>query len=194
MSRVHSGGFFALACALGVLASAASVAQTQATQKQYTFGLHTLNQPETVRRRQVQFNIDNGMTEDELDAVNHVLDARGATPVDGEGYRSASLPNGAHVRIGGFLVEGFLEDSTEGVHSLPVELAVDGELATPEAALLLQIMKAGNLFVGSSADADRVATATEVKDKRFTKAHKQIAVTPDENALAQWLRQNTAPR
>ena len=193
MSKVRRGRFLTLLCALGLLACAATGAQTP-TQKQYTFGLHTLNLGESVRRKQLQFNLDNGMTEDELDAVNHVLDQHGATPVDSEGYRSASLPNGTRVRIGGFLVEGFLEDSVEGVHDLPVELAVNGELAAPEAALLLQIVKAGNLFVGSSAQADQVATAAQVKDKRFTKAHKQIAITPDENALAQWLRQNIAPR
>src|SRR5262249_30356693 len=144
-----------------------SVAQTPEPEMHYSFGLHTLNLTETVRRAKVQFNLNDGMTEDELDAVNHALDEHGATPVDSEGYRALSVPNGTRVRIGGFLVEGFLEDSVEGVHDLPVELAVNGQLSMPEAALILQLAKAGNLFVGSSAEAEQVATAVQVKDKRF---------------------------
>lgn len=174
--------------------STAVAQEPPAPAQHYTFGLHTLNLGETVRKSQVKFSIDNGMTEDELDAVNHVLDEQGAAPVDGEGYRTLSLPNGTRVRIGGFLVEGFLEDSVEGVHSLPVEIVVNGEFSTREAALILQMVKAGNLFVGSSAEAEQVATAAAVKDKRFAKSHKQVSVTPDENALAQWVRQNITPQ
>ena len=38
------------------------------------------------------------------------------------------------------------------------------------------------------------ATKTQVTDKRFLKAHKNYSVTPDENALAEWVRKNIAPR
>jgi hypothetical protein len=194
MSRVRIAGFFSLLGVLGLLASALTAAQTPATVKEYSFGLHTLNLGDTVRRGAVQFNINNGMTEEELDAVNHILDEQGASPVDSEGHRSLSMSNGTRVRIGGFLVEGFLEDSVEGVHSLPVELTVKGEFSTPEAALVLRIATAGNLFVGSSADADQVATTARVADRRFAKRHKQASITPDEKALVEWVRKNITPR
>ncbi|HEY7642468.1 MAG TPA: hypothetical protein VH814_22230 [Steroidobacteraceae bacterium] len=182
-----------LLCLISLLASSSNAAETAASLKQYAFGFHTLHLGDTVRRGSVKFNVDDGMTEDELDAVNHVLDERGASPVDDKGYRELSLPNGTHVRIGGFLVEGFLEDSVEGVHSLPGEFAVNGEFSTDEAALVLQIAKAGNLFVGSSSDAAQVAAPGRVTDKRFAKRHKQVSITADEPALAEWVRQNIAP-
>jgi hypothetical protein len=180
---------------LTVLASATFADELPATTKEYSFGLHTLNQPDTVRRKQVQFSIDSGMTEDELDSVNHVLDGLGATHVDADGNRELTLSNGTRVKIGGLLAEGFLEDSAEGVHSLPAEFSTQDGFSTVEAALVLQIASAGHLFVGSSIEADEVATTVQVNDKRFLKRHKHVAVTPDEKTLAEWIQQNfaTAP-
>ena len=152
-----AGGFFTLLAVLGMLATAANAAETS-TLKQYDFELRTLNLGETSRKGQLQFNIDNGMIEEELDSVRRVLDQLGASEVDNEGNRYLSTANGTRVKIGGFLVEGYLEDSVEGVHALPVEFTVKSEFAAPEAALVLRIAAAGNLFVGSSADPDRVAT------------------------------------
>jgi len=180
---------------LDMLASATFADEPAATMKEYSFGFHTLNQADTVRRKQIQFSIDSGMTEDELDSVNHVLDELGATHVDADGNRELTLSNGTRVKIGGFLTEGFLEDSEEGVHSLPVAFATRDGFSTVEAALVLQIATAGHLFVGSSIEADEVATAVPVKDKRFLKRHKHVTVTPDEKTLAEWVQQNfaTAP-
>ena len=186
-------GFITLLCVLGTLPNAASGAET-ATLKQYDFELRTLNLGETSRKGQLQFNIDNGMIEEELDSVRRVLDQLGASEVDKEGNRYLSTANGTRVKIGGFLVEGYLEDSVEGVHALPVEFTVKGEFAAPEAALVLRIAAAGNLFVGSSADPDRVATTARIDDRRFYKRHKQAAITPDENSLAAWVRQNIPSR
>ena len=191
MSCVQAGRFLTLLCVLGgTLANATHAAETPATSKEYTFELQTLNLGERVRRKQVQFNVDNGMTEEELDAVNHELDQLHATPVDAAGNRDLSLGNGTRVRIGGFLTEGYLEDSVEGVHRLPMHFTVEGEFSTAEAALVLRLAAVGNLFVGSSADPDRVATTARVDDKRFYKLHKQVAITADETALAEWVRQN----
>lgn len=178
---------------LGMLASATHAADAPATVKAYAFELHTLNVGDKVRRGQIEFNIDNGMTEDELESVRHVLDQLGASRVDDNGYRDLSMSNGTRVRIGGFLVEGFLEDSVEGVHRLPVELSVKNEFSAVEAALVWRIAAAGNLFIGSS-DPDRVATTARVADRRFLKLHKHVSVTPDETALAEWIRQNIAAR
>lgn len=178
---------------LGILATATYGVEAPATVKAYAFELRTLNLSDKVRRRQIEFNIDNGMTEDELESVRRVLDQLGASRVNDNGDRDLALSNGTLVRIGGFLVEGFLEDSVEGVHSLPVELSVTGELSTIEAALVLQIATAGNLFVASS-DPDRVATTARVTDRRFLKLHKQVSITPDATALAEWIRQNIAAR
>lgn len=177
----------------GVFASATHAAETTATVKVYAFELHTLNLGDKVRRGRVEFNIDNGMTEDELESVRHVLDRLGASRVDDHGYRDLAMSNGTRVRIGGFLVEGFLEDSVEGVHSLPVELSAKNEFSTVEAELLWRIAAAGNLFIGSS-DPDRVATTAQVTDRRFLKLHKQASITPDATALAEWVRQNIAAR
>lgn len=194
MSSAKVGGFLTCLCVLCLPANVTDAAEIPATVRQYAFELQTLNLGDQVRRGKVKFNIDNGMTEDEVDSVNNILDQLGASPVDDKGFRSLSMPNGTRVRIGGFLVEGFLEDSVEGVHSLPVEFSVKGEFSTPEAALILRIATAGNLFVGNTADSDQVATTARVTDRRFGKRHKQVAITPDENALADWVRQNIPPR
>lgn len=178
---------------LGILASAAYGAEAPATVRAYALELRTLNLSDKVRRGQIEFNIDNGMTEDELESVRRVLDQLGASRVNDKGDRDLALSNGTRVRIGGFLVEGFLEDSVEGVHGLPVELAVAGEFSTVEATLVLQIATAGNLFVASS-DPDRVATTARVTERRFLKLHKQVSITPDATALAEWVRQNVAAR
>jgi hypothetical protein len=195
MGNVRAGRFFAWVCVLGsVLPNATHAAETPATLKEYAFELQTLNLGERVRRKSVQFDIDNGMTEEELDSVNHALDELGASPVDADGYRVLSMSNGTRVRIGGFLTEGYLEDSVEGVHGLPVQFSVKDEFSTVEASLVLRIAAAGNLFVASSADPERVATTAQVTDRRFHKRHKEVAITPDENALAEWIRQNVAAR
>jgi hypothetical protein len=188
--RVFLLGALLLLC---VLASETHGAETSAPARAYAFELHTLNLGDKVRRGQIEFNIDNGMTEDELESVRHVLDQLGASRVDDNGYRELSLSNGTRLRIGGFLVEGFLEDSVEGVHSLPVECSVKSEFSTVEAALILRIATAGNLSIDSS-DPDRVATTARVTDRRFLKLHKQVSITPDETALAEWIRQNITAR
>jgi hypothetical protein len=191
---VKTGRFFTLLCAFGLLTTAYA-ADVPATLKQYAFELQTLNLGEQVRKATgVKFNVADGMSEDELDAVNRLLDDLSASPVDGDGYRTLALSNGTQVKIGGFLVEGFVEDSVEGVQRLPMEFSVKGELTTAEAALVLQIAKAGNLFVASPTDPEKVATTAKVDERRFYKLHRQASITADENALAEWLRQNVAPR
>ena len=150
---------------LGMLATTTCGAEAPATVKTYAFELRTLNLSDRVRRGQIEFNIDNGMTEDELESVRRVLDQLGASRVDDNGYRDLAMSNGTRVRIGGFLVEGFLEDSVEGVHALPVEFSVSGEFSTVEAALVLQIAAAGNLFV-TGADPDRVTQWPRDRDRR----------------------------
>jgi len=97
------------------------------------------------------------------------------------------------VKIGGFLVEGFIEDSVEGVHSLPVELSASDEFSTTEAALVLQLARAGNLFLSRPDDPNVVATTGQVIDKRFYKLHNKASITADEAALTQWIRKNVAP-
>lgn len=181
-------------CALVTLTSATYGADAPANARHYALELQTLNMGQQVRRGGVKFNINDGMTEDELDAVNKVLDDAGASAVDPEGYRELSLSNGTRVKIGGFLVEGFIEDSVEGVHSLPVDLAAKDEFSTTEAALVLQLAKVGNLFVSRPDAPDVVATTGQVIDKRFYKLHKQAAITADETALTEWIRKNIPPQ
>jgi len=180
-------------CALFALTSLANAADAPANARHYAFELQTLNMGQQVRRASVKFNINDGMTEDELDAVNKALDDAGAAPVNPEGFRELSLSNGTHVKIGGFLVEGFIEDSVEGVHSLPVELSASDEFSTTEAALVLQLARAGNLFLSRPDDPNVVATTGQVIDKRFYKLHNKASITADEAALTQWIRKNVAP-
>lgn len=192
ISGAKFSGFLTLLCAFGLLPTHA--AEVPAAARHYAFELQTLNMGEQVRRAGgVKFNINDGMSEDELDAVNKALDDAGAAPVDAEGFRELSLANGTRVKIGGFLVEGFIEDSVEGVHSLPVEMSTTAELSTPEAALILQLAKAGNLYVSRPGDADVVATTGQIVDKRFYKLHKQASITSDAASLAVWVVQNISP-
>jgi hypothetical protein len=187
MSSVKVGRFLCALGLLALLANTAHSAEAPAAVKQYAFELQTLNLGEQVRKA-------GGMSEDDHDAVNHALDELSAAPVDADGYRTLALPNGTQVKIGGFLTEGFVEDSVEGVQSLPLEFSVKEAFSTAEAALVLQIAKAGNLFVASPTDPDKVATTGRVSERRFYKLHRQASITADANALADWIRQNVAPR
>src|ERR1044072_285510 len=140
MSYVKAGGFFALLCAFGLGANAADAPEAPATVKQYAFELQTLNLGDQVRKGGgVKLNVNDGMSEDDLDAVNKVLDDLGAALVDADGNRMLALSNGTQVKIGGFLVEGFIEDSVEGVHSLPLEFSIKGTFSAVEAALVVQM-------------------------------------------------------
>jgi hypothetical protein len=188
-------GALLIVCAFGLFANAAEEPEAPAAIKQYTFELQTLNLGAQVRKAGgVKFDVNDGMSEDELDAVNHALDELSASPVDADGYRALALSNGTQVKIGGFLVEGFIEDSVEGVHSLPMEFSVKDSFSPVEAALVLQLAKAGNLFVASPTDPEKVATTAKVDERRFYKFHRQATITTDDKALAAWIRQNIAPR
>ena len=191
----QAGLLLTVLCALALPANCIRAAEAPAAVKQYAFELHTLNLGDQVRKTGgVKVSVTDGMSEDELDAVDHALDELSASPVDADGYRTLALPNGTQVKIGGFLVEGFVEDSVEGVQSLPLEFSVKEAFSTAEATLVLQIAKAGNLFVASPTDPEKVATTDRVSERRFYKLHRQASVTADANALAEWIRQNVAPR
>jgi hypothetical protein len=139
----------------------------------------------------VQFNIAATMSDDELAFVNNLLDDFAATPPDDEGYRNFTMSNGTRVRVGGFRENEAVNGAA--VPSLPVEFSVAGEFSPAEAAVVLQITAEGNLFVASSSDPTLAATKAQVVDKRFLKNHKNYSVTPDENALAEWIRKNIPP-
>lgn len=195
MNRMTIGGLLGVLCTVGLMAGAAVAADAPATVRHYAFELQTLNLGDQVRKGGgVKLNVNDGMSEDDLDAVNKVLDDLGASLVDADGNRVLTLSNGTQVKIGGFLVEGFIEDSVEGVHSLPMELSVKEAFSAVEAALVLKMAKAGNLFIASPTDPEKVATTAKVDERRFYKLHRQAAITADENALAEWIRQNVAPR
>lgn len=195
MSIVNASRFLTVLLAFGLLAATANAAEVAAAVKHYAFELQTLNLGEQVRKGGgVKLNVNDGMSEDDLDAVNKVLDDLGASSVDADGNRLLALSNGTQVKIGGFLIEGFIEDSVEGVHSLPMEFSVKEAFSAVEAALVLKMAKAGNLFVASPTDPEKVATSAKVDERRFYKLHRQATITADENALAEWIRQNVAPR
>lgn len=186
-------------CVLSMLANASYGADTPPTGKQYAFALETLNSGDKVRKGHtsfaggtVQFNIAATMSDDELAFVNNLLDDFAATPPDDEGYRNFTMSNATRVRVGGFKENQDVAGAA--VQSLEVEFAVKEEFSPAEAAVVLQIAAEGNLFVASSNDPTLAATRAQVVDKRFLKAHKNYSVTPDENALAEWIRKNIPPQ
>ena len=203
MSHVKAAAsFVALFVAVGVLcmlASASYSADTPPALKHYAFELETLNSADKVRKGRtsfgggtVQFNIAATMTDDELAFVHNLLDDFAATPPDDEGYRNFTMSNGTRVRVGGFRENEDVNGAA--VQSLPLEFAVQGEFSPAEAAVVLQIAAEGNLFVTSGDDPTLAATKAQIVDKRFLKIHKNYSVTPDENALAEWVRKNIPPR
>jgi hypothetical protein len=70
---------------------------------------------------------------------------------------------------------------------------VQDEFSTAEAAVVLQIGAEGYLFVSSASDPTLAATKAQVTDKRFLRSHKNYSVTPDDKALADWVRKNIPP-
>jgi hypothetical protein len=166
------------------------------TAREYTLGLYTLNLGDRVRKatnpftgEPMEFYIDDGMTKAEVASVKRILEEMGATRADDSGYRYFSLPNGTRVGVG-----GFARDLASGIQSIPVEFVVRGEFSTPEASLVLSIVPAGNLFIGSSADPHLVATASQVSDQRFHQRHKHSSIATDANALASWVKQKIGSR
>jgi hypothetical protein len=163
--------------------------------KKYAFELVTLNLSASARSRRdptsggrMQISVPGAMTDDEVEAVKRILDQLGASPPDGDGYRHFSMSNGTRGRIGGFIEDP--EVAGAGVRSLPMELAVGNELSTTEAALVLRIAVAANLFVGKPDDPAVVATTYEVTDRPFRREHPRATATLDEQSLVEWIRQN----
>jgi hypothetical protein len=202
MSHVKAAAsFVALFVAVGVLcmlASASYSADTPPALKHYAFELETLNSGDKVRKGRtsfgggtVQFSIAAAMTDDELAFVNNLLDDFAATPPDDAGYRNFTMSNGTRVRVGGFRENE--EVAGAALQRLPVEFSVAGEFSPAEAAVVLQITAEGNLFVTSSNDPTLAATKAQVVDKKFLKNHKNYSVTPDDAALAEWVRKNIPP-
>ena len=184
---------------LALLTSTTHAADAPPALRQYAFELETLYAGDKVRKGRtsfdggtVQFNIAATMTDDELAFVHNLLDDFAATPPDDEGYRSFTMPNGTRVRVGGFRENEDVNGAA--VPRLPVEFSVQGEFSPAEATVVLQIAAEGNLFVTSSGDPTLAATKAQVVDKRFLKTHKNYSVTPDENALAEWVRKNIPPK
>jgi len=197
MSWVKAVGSFVSLCVLCMLTNASHAADIPPTGKQYAFDLETLNSGDKVRKGRtsfagaVQFNIAATMTDDELAFVNNLLDDFMATPPDDEGYRSFTMSNGTRVRIGGFVENKDVAGAA--VQRLPIEFSVQDEFSTAEAAVVLQIAAEGNLFVTSASDPTLAATKAQVTNKRFLKSHKNYSVTPDDKALADWVRKNIPP-
>jgi hypothetical protein len=186
--------FFASLCALAVVASPADGAEPAAVKK-YAFELVTLNLSASARSRRdptsggrMQISVPAAMTDDEVETVKRILDQLGASPPDADGYRQFAMSNGTRGRIGGFIEDP--EVAGAGVRSLPMELAVENEFSTTEAALVLRIAVAANLFVAKPDDPTVVATTYEVTDRPFRREHPRATATLDEKSLVEWMRQN----
>jgi hypothetical protein len=163
--------------------------------RKYAFDLITLNLSASTRSRRdpssgsrMQISVPAAMTDEELETVKRILDQLGASPPDGAGYRQFAMSNGTRGRIGGFIEDP--EVAGAGVRSLPMELAVENEFSTTEAALVLRIAVAANLFVGKPDDPTVVATTYAVTDRPFRREHPRATATLDEESLVEWIRQN----
>ncbi len=179
---------------LAVVASPADGAEPTAVKK-YAFELVTLNLSASARSRRdptsggrMQISVPAAMTDDEVETVKRILDQLGASPPDGAGYRQFALSNGTRGRIGGFIEDP--EVAGAGVRSLPIELAVENEFSTTEAALVLRIAVAANLFVGKPDDPTVVATTYAVTDRPFRREHPHATATLDDKSLVEWFLQN----
>ncbi len=182
---------------LAVLTSAGYGAESSSAVKHYAFDLVTLQLSDKMRKGRsssgrIQIDIPSALTDDDLESVRNILDQLGATPPDGEGYRHFAMSNGTRVRIGGFVADP--EVAGAGVPSLPAEFSVANEFSTEEAALVLRIAAAANLFVSVPGDSTVVATTYEVTDRPFRKDHPRATFTPDAQSLAEWVRKNIAAR
>ena len=95
----------------------------------------------------MQFNVQNGMTDEEPGSVKRVLDQLVASPLDGDGYRDFSTANGTRARIGGF-IEG-PEASGAGVRG-PADRAHrrNGVRDARGRAWFCQLLSPVNLFIG----------------------------------------------
>ena len=179
---------------LATVASAAEGAEPAAVKK-YAFELVTLNLSARARSRRdpssggrMQIDVPSAMTDEELETVRTILDQLSASPPDDAGYRHFSMPNGTRGRIGGFVEDP--EVAGGGVRSLPIELTVENEFSATEAALVLRIAVAANLFIGKPDDPTVVATTYQVTDRPFRREHPRATVTLDEKSLVEWIRQN----
>jgi hypothetical protein len=179
---------------LATVAGPADGAEPTAVKK-YAFDLITLNLSASARSRRdptsggrMQISVPSAMTDEEVETVKRILDQLGASPPDRDGYRQFAMSNGTRGRIGGFIEDPDVAGA--GVPSLPMELAVENEFSTTEAALVLRIAAAANLFVGKPDDPTVVATTYELTDRPFRREHPRATVTSDEKSLVEWLRQN----
>src|SRR5690242_16522647 len=98
MTTVKAGGVLSVLCTLSLLVHATHSAEAPAI-KAYEFELQTLNLGDAVRRKQIEFTVDDAMSDDELAAVIAILDELGASQPDAAGYRSLSMSNGTRARI-----------------------------------------------------------------------------------------------
>jgi hypothetical protein len=163
--------------------------------KVYAFALFTLNLTDQVRvgknpftGSDIAFHIDDPLNERQTAAVAAIFEGSWAAAPDDAGYRYLVLSNGTRVGLGGFNGGG------KGIRSLPVEFLVKDRFSVPEASLTLKLLRAGNLFAGSTCDPDVVAVIGDVADARFYDRHKAATVTADELSLAIWVRKHIKSR
>lgn len=163
--------------------------------KEYTFGLFTLNLTDEVREgkdpftgEEVVFNISAPLSEDQAEAVIEVLDEMNATAPDDDGYRHFTLLNRTHVAVGGFTGD------RKTIRSLPIEFLVRDRFSTAEALVVVSLVRAGKLFVGSTVDPDLVATDGSVADPHFYQRHTKVTAFTDAASLASWVEQHITSR
>lgn len=163
--------------------------------KEYAFALFTLNLTDHVQEGKnpftgadLAFHIDAPINEQQTAAVAAILDSFRAAAPDDAGYRHLVLSNGTRVEVGGFIGEG------NRIRSLPVEFLVQDRFSAPEASLILKLLRAGNLFAGSTSDPAVVAIICDVADARFYERHKAASVTADELSLTMWVRKHIKSR
>lgn len=126
-------------------------------------------------------HIDDGLTESERKAVLDLFKSNSASERDPDGYYYIEFPDGSHIGVGAFTLEG--TDPCVG-------FAVECDRLTDAAAdFLFKLSRAGNMSVGSSIDPDVVALTAAPSDD-VSKRWPGASVLDDPARLAAWLKAN----
>ncbi len=160
------------------------------THWEYSFLLHTSNLGDNVRTATNPFTgetiesaIDNGLTQAEIDAVQDVFDQNGidGPEPEGEGY-AVYGSNGDHVRFR-------CRDLNDGlpITEIVVEIVVS-QLSDEILQLLLQLARAGNLLLMSSAG-DCVQIVDNKPNRRLQTRWPDIQTMSSNVNLKAWLQE-----
>lgn len=165
------------------------------THLEYSFLLHTCNLGDTARTgtnpftgKVVEFLIDDGLTNEEIDALQEVFDENGIDGPEpqGEGY-AAYGPAGNSLR---FRCNDL--DDGESISSIAVEVVVK-ELSAEILVIVLDVARAGNFALTSSVG-DCVRIPDRSPDVKLLERWPDATSLSSISELRQWLKDSIGGR